>query len=327
MRPGMISQTAYRRSVLKKLHKDSGTLLFAPSREERCYGIHRPEGTEILQSQAAVCGKETDLAVYALARTANALASRGAKPMAASVELLLPEWAEEEKLAAMMEALAGAAEAQGIALGGIEAQTVPHMELISAVVHCTGTVEGAVGRRSCTAQADQDLVLLKWVGLEGMLRICQEKRAELEQRFPGSFLKRLESYRGEIFSAEAIAYAAARGASAIHPVDDGGIFAALWELAESSGLGLQADLKKISILQETVEVCERFHLNPYLAAGTGSVLLAAENGGEMADALKREGVCAAVIGRTQKKKERILVNGEEKRYLDRPAPDELYYIY
>ena len=48
------------------------------------------------------------------------------------------------------------------------------------------------------------------------------------------------------------------GVRAMHDVTTGGIFGALWELAEASGVGLEIELKKIPIRQETVEICEFF---------------------------------------------------------------------
>ena len=57
---------------------------------------------------------------------------------------------------------------------------------------------------------------------------------------------------------------------AMHDVTEGGIYGALWELAEASGVGLEIDLKAIPIRQETVEVCEQFHLNPYQLISSGS---------------------------------------------------------
>jgi hydrogenase expression/formation protein HypE len=34
-------------------------------------------------------------------------------------------------------------------------------------------------------------------------------------------------------------------------------------MAEASGVGLEIDLKKIPVRQETIEICEFFGINPY----------------------------------------------------------------
>lgn len=46
------------------------------------------------------------------------------------------------------------------------------------------------------------------------------------------------------------------GVHAMHDVTEGGIFGALWEMGAASGVGIVADLDKIPIRQETIELCE-----------------------------------------------------------------------
>ena len=83
-------------------------------------------------------------------------------------------------------------------------------------------------------------------------------------------------------------------------------------------------MKKISILQETIEVCEHFRLNPISDGYLQEVFLAVTDNGEvLADALNNQGITAAVIGHTTDNNDKILRNGEEMRYIDRPAPDEI----
>ena len=105
------------------------------------------------------------------------------------------------------------------------------------------------------------------------------------------------------------------------------ILAALWNLALELNQGLDLDMKKISILQETIEVCEHFRLNPYQMISAGSFLAVTDNGEVLADALNNQGITAAVIGHTTDNNDKILRNGEEMRYIDRPAPDEILKLY
>lgn len=52
-------------------------------------------------------------------------------------------------------------------------------------------------------------------------------------------------------------------------LSEGGIFGALWEMADGAGIGLDVALKRIPIQQETVEICEFFGVNPYQMLSTG----------------------------------------------------------
>jgi hydrogenase maturation factor len=76
-----------------------------------------------------------------------------------------------------------------------------------------------------------------------------------------------------------------------------------------------------------VEICEFFDLNPYLLISSGSMLIAADRGSDIVDALKKQGIEAAVIGRATADNDKVVYYGEEKRFLEPPKCDELYKIY
>lgn len=97
-------------------------------------------------------------------------------------------------------------------------------------------------------------------------------------------------------------------------------------MADGAGIGLDVALKRIPIQQETVEICEFFGVNPYQMLSTGAALIAAADGEGLVQKMALEGIPSAVIGRTTSGKERILRNGEEVRYLDKPQMDEMYRV-
>ena len=45
-------------------------------------------------------------------------------------------------------------------------------------------------------------------------------------------------------------------------------------MARGAGVGLEVDLKKIPIRQETVEICNYFGVNPYQIMSSGSMMIA-----------------------------------------------------
>ena len=57
------------------------------------------------------------------------------------------------------------------------------------------------------------------------------------------------------------------------------------------------------------------------------MLILTNDGEGMAEALGEAGVQATVIGRLTDNNDKIIRNGEEVRYIDRPAPDEIMKIY
>ena len=160
------------------------------------------------------------------------------------------------------------------------------------------------------------------IGLEGMLRILDECRGELGRRFAPGFLRQAKALEDRLIQLEAIRIASGF-ATAMQQVGSGGILGTLWEVAEAAHVGLAADLKKMSIRQETVEICEYYHLNPYQMTSAGCILMITEHGERLVQALNRGGARAGVLGVTTAGNARVVTSGEERRFLDRPAPDEL----
>ena len=152
------------------------------------------------------------------------------------------------------------------------------------------------------------------------------KRQQLRRRFPAYLVEAAKGFDKYLSIIPEAAVAGKSGVWAMTDVTEGGIFGALWEMAESSGVGLEIDLKKLPIRQETVEICNLLDLNPYELISGGCLLIAAENGADLVRRLEEENIPATVVGRTTGGKDRIIRNGEEKRFLEPAKPDELYQI-
>lgn len=157
--------------------------------------------------------------------------------------------------------------------------------------------------------------------------IAKEKEEELLKRFPASFLEAAKEMSNLLSVVPEGRIAAQMGATAMHDVTEGGIYGALWEMAEASGVGLEIDLKAIPIRQETVELCEVMGLNPYYLISSGSMLIATDHGHDLVRELQKAGIHASVAGKVTRGNDRVVLNGEDRAFLERPRTDELYKIY
>lgn len=278
-----------------------------------------------VSASSCICGQSKETGAYALAEAWNELEAEGAVSLEAQVRILIPEAHGRFRLPAIQKQIEKVCREQGVKLLAVHQYKTPAVSMPLVAATCTGVME-------CTAQpADfsgpgKEIVLAGWAGLAGMLRIAEERDAELKERFAPAFLKQIEACRGCIFSGKAIRIARESGIRIMRQITEGGIFAALWHLAKETGTGMDIDMKKISVRQETIEVCENYRLNPYQLTSTGSFLMLADDGGELAEELRHNGIKAAVIGRLTGNNDKVIHKGEEIRYLDRPAPDELNKI-
>lgn len=172
----------------------------------------------------------------------------------------------------------------------------------------------------------QDIVLTGQVGCEGAGLLATRYEERLAERYPLHMIEKAQAFLQELSILPEAATAIKSNAGAMHDVSGGGIFASLWELAESAGVGLAVDLKAIPIRQECVEVCEFFGISPYEMLSGGSLLITTDNGEHLVRDLKEAGILAAVIGKITDNNDRVVINQEEKRFLDRPVSDEFSKI-
>lgn len=327
MKIGKISQTVLKRSMLKPLKLKKEEAIIEPSVEEMCFGVAVQGDEQSISSNAVLCGDEKDLGVFVLAQVVNDLATRGAKTVGVGVHIMLPPYAYESRLKVMMEYVEQAAQEQDVQIMCAKAEVSSAVSKAIVYVNGIGVLKKGTLLQSKMGKADQDIVLLKWIGLEGTLRVMREKEEELSKRFVPSFFNQIKELEPQLFSGKELELAREFGVSAMHQIASGGILAALWEIAESSNVGIEVDLKKMTIKQETVEVCEYFHLNPYQLTSVGSVLIFTGRGEELVEKFSEEGIQASLLGKTTVDTARVILGGEEKRFLDRPAPDELLKIY
>lgn len=118
-------------------------------------------------------------------------------------------------------------------------------------------------------------------------------------------------------------YAAGHGASALYGLGRGGVLAGLWKMAEAAQVGLEIDMRAIPVRQETIEICERFELDPYKLLSDGAILIGTLDAAELLHFCREQEIPAVVIGRAVKGNDRLLSSGGLTRFLDRPAPDEI----
>lgn len=164
-----------------------------------------------------------------------------------------------------------------------------------------------------------DLVVAGPVGFEGTVLLVRNEKDFLRQYFSEGFLWR--AVREPEFDFRKII--GENDISAVCQPAAGGILASIWKMAEVSGVGLTIDLRKIPIRQETIEICERFDIDPYKLLSGGSVLLGCSDGQDAVNRFLEKGIRAAVIGKAVAGNDRLLKSGEVTRYLDRPSQDEI----
>ncbi len=291
--------------------------------------IH-PEGRSKCGSETAAAQNTEAFMTMAelIQKCANNLAAGGARPTAVMITLLLPEDTEEPLLRELMSDAAEKCRELDVEIAGGQSRITGAAASPLAVVTGFGRQYKNICNNknglSGKAVPEQDIVLSKWIGLQGTAVLARRCRKKLLGRYPAYLVEEAAGFDRYLSVLPEAEIAVKNGVCAMHDVSEGGILGALWEFAEGAGVGLTVEMRSLPLRQETVEVCECCNVNPYELMSGGCLIMACRDGLGLAAALEAEGISAAVVGKVTDSKDRILVNGDEVRYMNRPERDGIY---
>ncbi len=333
MKTGKVTENILKRSILRQIKT---------KRQEVINGAGPGEDCAIFSHGMVTCTQGGALSVFPveaiLQKNVNILAARGAVPVAVGINVLLAEDAEEEQLKNLMAAAEVFCGMDQLQIVQADAQVTPVVRENYVTVTAYGAVDDNASCGSAetgtdakwhtvrAAKPEQDVVISKWIGLEGTAILADRHRESISKRYPSWLSEEAAAFRRYLSTVPEAAVALKSGVCAMHNLSEGGIFAGLWELAEGAGVGLNIDLKKLPIRQETVEICNHLNVNPYELLSGGSLLMTAKDGAALVSALEEAGIPAVIVGRTTDGNDRIIRNEDEVRYLDRPHVDGIYTI-
>ena len=116
------------------------------------------------------------------------------------------------------------------------------------------------------------------------------------------------------------------GAGYLTDLSEGGVYAALWRLYVKAKRGFRIEISRIPLLQETIEIANHYDIDPYKMRSAGSLLAVTRDADALIKRLRESGIPAARIGALSQDRDKILIQGDEIRYLDLPQPDEILKI-
>lgn len=325
MKIGKIPESTLKKVILEQLGTKREEVLIGPGIGEDCAALKLKEGEVFVLSTDPITGAAEEAGRLAVHVTANDLISSGAEPIGLMLTFLLPPETKEKELRQLSSEVQEECRKLGIAvIGG-------HTEVTDAVrkplISVTGVGKVKEDQLLSTkgARPGQDIIVTKYIGLEGTGIIAREQEDLLRKRFSGEFLDEAKACL-EYVSVVPEGKIAGTYASAMHDITEGGIYGALWEVAQASGVGLEVTIEDIPVKQHTVELCEFFDLNPYQLISSGSMLITTDHGNALVRALEQEGIKASIIGRTTDSKDKIIYRDGKAASLEAPKQDELYKI-
>lgn len=319
MKAGKLPQTVLARSVLRYVRKENKNE--QPPAVGWDAGVFSVNEVRMAAMTQTVSGEGIKTGWLALLRAVNSLAAAGAVPEQITLSVTLPESMSEEELKKLMEQVQESAKAckVTVAAGHTAVSTSVQEPVVS--VTALGAMKvlpdgKALEEIKKENIAGAKIIMTKWCGLCGTALLAEHYKDKLCTRYTRSFIEKAEQFSDKVSVLEEASLAWEAGADFVHDAAEGGVFGALWELAEQADCGMDIDIRKIPIRQETVEICEYFDCNPYQLRAEGSLLIISRQAEVLCDTLQKAGIFAAVIGEVKEGKERRILNEEEVRFLE-----------
>ena len=199
----------------------------------------------------------------------NQLAMAGAVPVGAEILLTMGKNCPEGDIRKVMQGLnAFAAERNIPVLGGNTVHFGTGSDFLIQVV-MTGYLEKAQASGLRKPQPGDRVYLLGETGSLGAELLVAAKKEQLKSRFAESYMETMR-YRREDFSCKENAFRALQaGAVYLHDVSYGGVYAALYQIAEAAASGIAVRHEGLTIRQSVIELTEELGVNPYQLLGTG----------------------------------------------------------
>jgi hydrogenase expression/formation protein HypE len=287
--------------LLARAPVDDPDVIVGPGVGMDCAVVEPDDSLLVLKSDPITFVAE-DMGRYLVDINTNDIATSGADPRWLLITLLLPEGQATAELAErIMDEVYQACRRLEIAVVGGHTEITHGLQQPIAV----GTLIGVVIATKLITPRDAlpgDRVLLtKGVPIEGTSILAREFPDELAATLTPTELAQARDFLNEpgiSVLRDARTALAAGQVNAMHDPTEGGLAAALWELAEASGRSLTIDTEAIPVPALAARICAAFDIDPLCTIASGALLLTTppDQAPVILAALAREGIACADIG-------------------------------
>jgi len=271
---------------------------------------------------------------YAVQVACNDIATTGAEPRFLLLTVLLPKGHTDENLVRSISAQVFTACRQyHISVLGGHTEVTHGIDRPLLAVTMIGEVakEKMVTPRG--AQVGDILLLTKGIPIEATALIAREFPDRLKHILTPTEIDKAASYLNDpgisILKDALVAVKAGR-VTAMHDPTEGGLSAALWELAQASGRDIAFNPNSVAISTLSKRICQAFKLDPYASLASGALLLTVnpDDVDAVMSAFKKNEIAASRIGVILEGSGKVLAAaGDQVTEWPYPVRDEIGKMY
>lgn len=315
---GKLSELILKRSVLNKFRNKREEVL-SGAKAGADAAVMLVKGQLVTAVSCSSVEYETLLdAKITMTRAVNSVAAEGGSPFAVLVSMIVPPETEESRIKSIMEVLEETASSLNVQIAGGHSEVSDKVNMpvfsVTAYGNCAGELLDS--HREKDTLYGQDIVMTGYMALEATGVAAVQHREELS--FAPGYLAGAADYLQELSVVKHAQIALEHGSAVMHDLSETGVFGGLWELGEKMQAGMEIEARNIPVHQETIELSEQLEQNPYIMQSAGSLLVVTRDGNGLVHQYEKEGIHAALIGKVMPGHDKVLLNRDERRFIEQP---------
>lgn len=257
----------------------------------------------------------------------------GLAPSYLSIDLNLPLEMTRQQLEIVWETIHKECERLGVSIvcGHTGRYENCHYPMVGgATVICVGGKDEYV--TPAFARAGDKIIITKGPAIEAVGIFATSLPERIRETLGEEFAKKAEDIFWKMSVVEDALTAVTvgvrdEGVSAMHDATECGIWGGLYELAQSSNLGVRVEKEQIVVEDCIPEICELFDIDPYSSISEGTLIISARahKADEIVKVLSEKGIPASIVGElTHPEKGMVLIEGGEEKKLEHPEVDPFW---
>lgn len=226
--------------------------------------------------------------------TVNDLAMSGARPLFLSVAFIMEEGLPLEELSRIVDSMARAARAAGVAIvtGDTKVVNKGSADRLFITTSGVGLVPDGLAISASNVRAGDDIIISGSIGDHGMAVMSVREGLEFEGAIVSDTAP-LNSLVEEMLKAGEV--------HALRDPTRGGLATSLCEIATASSISIEIDSRQVLVREDVKGACEILGLDPLFVANEGKLVafVAPESSMAVLEAMRRtpQGADARIIGR------------------------------
>lgn len=302
------------RGLLSRITKPGKEVIIGPAVGEDAFavGVGR---TVLVGTADPITFTPEHVGYYAVNVNANDVATMGAVPRWFLAAVLVPPRFGTAALRGIFDEIDSTCVALGIRLLGGHTEVTSGVTRPIVVGAMLGTVSGKRLVNPKRARQGDVLLLTKQLAIEGTSIIARARKSEVEHilgKRRAARARNLLFKPGMSIVREALSAVDTAPVHAMHDPTEGGLLWGLREISLATGLGVEVDLEKVPIYEETRAICRHFKMTPLGLIASGSLLIAvpAKQAARVGGAIGRIGLQSTEIGRLTGAGLRLMKHGK-----------------